>query len=134
MSQLPKDGYYMATVSLDTGGSIREYVQVQGGKVFTKSASELLPEACSDFAELGPIHFVCVFPGQAAIELEDLRAEVARLRKWIADLEVVDHNPGPHRKWADVRHWIPSGCQIFLGDPPPQDLTPTQPDPHSRPS
>ena len=85
MSQLPKDGYYMATVILDTGGSIREYVQVQGGKVFSKSASELLPEACSDFAELGPIHFVCVFPGQAAIELEDLRSKVKRLEEESAD-------------------------------------------------
>lgn len=85
MSQLPKDGYYMATVVLDTGGSIREYVQVQGGKVFTKSASELLPEACSDFAELGPIHFVCVFPGQAAIELEDLRAKLKQLEEESAD-------------------------------------------------
>lgn len=85
MTPLPKDGYYMATVILDTGGSIREYVQVQGGKVFSKSASELLTEACSDFAELGPIHFVCVFPGQAAIELEDLRAKVKQLEEESAD-------------------------------------------------
>lgn len=85
MSHLPKDGYYMATVALDTGGSIRGYVQVQAGKVFTKSAIELLPEACSDFAEIGPIHFVRVFPGQAAIELESIRAKVKRLEEESAD-------------------------------------------------
>ena len=85
MTQLPKDGYYLATVILDTGGSIREYVQVQDGKVFSKSASELLPEACSDFFEIGILHFVCVFPGQAAIELEDLRAKVKRLEEESAD-------------------------------------------------
>lgn len=120
MIQLPKDGYYMATVIRDTGGSIREYVQVQGGKVFTKHASELLPEACSDFAELGPIHFVCVFPGQAAIELESLRSEVTRLRQWIADLEVADYNSGPGRKHLNPTYSFPFGFQVMIGQPPPR--------------
>jgi hypothetical protein len=119
-TQIPKDGYYMATVTLDTGGSIREYVQVKDGKVFSKSAIEFLPEACSDFFEIGTLHYTCVFPGQAALELDSLRSEVARLRQWIDGLDEVDHNPGPHRKWADVSSWIPSGQTLFMGPPPPQ--------------
>ena len=146
----------MATVTLDTGGSIREYVQVKDGKVFSKSAIEFLPEACSDFFEIGTLHYTCVFPAQAALELDCLRAQVAsgqahqvaywrneaireqerteraeemvrqldadvtRLRQWIAGLDEIDHNPGPHRKWADVSSWIPSGQTLFMGPPPPQ--------------
>jgi hypothetical protein len=116
---IPKDGYYLCNVLLDTGGEVSRYVQVADGKVVAKGGQELLAEACSDFYEIGTLNYTCVFPAQAALELESLRSEVTRLRQWIAGLDEIDRNPGPDRKWADVSSWIPSGQTLFMGPPPP---------------
>jgi hypothetical protein len=74
---IPKDGYYHCKVVLSTGGEANRIVQVADGKVVTKDGHELLAEACSDFSEIGTLHYTCIFPAQAALELESLRAQVA---------------------------------------------------------
>jgi len=82
---IPKDGYYIADVQLDTGGTVPEYVHVNLGKPHNEWNEELLPEACSNFRELNTTLMVRVWPQNAAMELEALRDEVATLRKdqWV---------------------------------------------------
>lgn len=82
---IPKDGYYMARVQLDSGGLCPMYVHVKGGKPHDEWGGELLPEACSNFQEVNTTLMVRVWPEDAAMELEALRDEVATLRKdqWV---------------------------------------------------
>jgi len=71
---IPKDGYYMAKVQLDTGGMCPHYVRVKDGKPYSQWGDELLPEACSEFQEVNTTLMVRVWPEDAAMELEALRS------------------------------------------------------------
>lgn len=76
---IPKDGYYIADVQLDTGGTVPEYVHVNLGKPRNEWDEELIPEACSNFRELNTTLMVRVWPQNAAMELEALRTANAGL-------------------------------------------------------
>lgn len=75
----PKDGYYIADVQLDTGGTVPEYVHVNLGKLHNEWNEELLPEACSNFREVDTTLMVRVWPQNAAMELDALRTANAGL-------------------------------------------------------
>jgi len=85
---IPKDGYYMAKVQLDTGGMCPHYVRVKDGKPYSQWGDELLPEACSEFQEVDTTLMVRVWPEDAAIELEALRT---------AGQDAIDYIDGKHR-------------------------------------
>ena len=87
MSKLPKDGYYIAKVQLDTGGQWELYVRIKDGKLFTTLGVELLPEACSEFQEVNTARMVRAWPDDAAMELEALRAANAGLVEKVKRLE-----------------------------------------------
>lgn len=70
---IPKDGYYMAKVQLDTGGQCPHYVHVKDGKPYSQWGDELLPEACGEFQEIDTTLMVRVWPEDAAMKLEALR-------------------------------------------------------------
>lgn len=78
---IPKDGYYIADVQLDTGGTVPEYVHVNLGKPHDEWGEELLPEACSNFREVDTTLMVRVWPQNAAMELDSLRKAMATLRE-----------------------------------------------------
>lgn len=84
---IPKDGYYIADVQLDTGGTVPEYVHVNLGKPHDEWGEELLPEACSNFREVDTTLMVRVWPQNAAMELEALRTANAGLVERVKRLE-----------------------------------------------
>ena len=83
----PKDGYYIASVQYDTGGTLQTYVHVQNGIIRSNSGNELRAEACSEFSELGTLPFCAVWPERAAMELEALRTASAGLVEKVKRLE-----------------------------------------------
>ena len=85
----PKDGYYIADVQLDTGGTVPEYVHVNLGKLHNEWNEELLPEACSNFREVDTTLMVRVWPQNAAMELDALRTANAGLVERVKRLEEV---------------------------------------------
>lgn len=84
---IPKDGYYIADVQLDTGGTVPEYVHVNLGKPHDEWGEELLPEACSNFREVDTTLMVRVWPQNAAMELDALRTANAGLVERVKRLE-----------------------------------------------
>jgi len=82
----PKDGYYIADVQLDTGGTVPEYVHVNLGKPHNEWNEELLPEACSNFQEVNTTLMVWVWPQNAAMELDALRTANAGLVKEVRQM------------------------------------------------
>ena len=84
---IPKDGYYIADVQLDTGGTVPEYVHVNLGKPHDEWGEELLPEACSNFREVDATLMVRVWPQNAAMELDALRTANAGLVERVKRLE-----------------------------------------------
>ena len=84
---IPNDGYYLAKVQLDTGGERPTYARVKDGKPYDCLGSELLPEACSGFSEVHTTLMVRVWPDDAAMELEALRAANAGLVEKVRRLE-----------------------------------------------
>ena len=76
---IPKDGYYIADVQLDSGGLCPMYVHVNLGKPHDEWGGELLPEACSNFREVDATPMVRVWPQNAAMELDALRTANAGL-------------------------------------------------------
>lgn len=75
----PPNGYYIARVQYDTGGTLPTYVHVHDGVIRANDGSELRAEACSEFAEIGTLSFCGVWPERAAKELDTLRAALTRL-------------------------------------------------------
>lgn len=75
----PPNGYYIARVQYDTGGTLPTYVHVNDGVIRANDGSELRAEACSEFAEIGTLSFCAVWPDQAAKELDALRSAHTRL-------------------------------------------------------
>ena len=84
---IPKDGYYIARVQLDTGGQWELYVRIKDGKPHTTLGVELLPEACSEFQEVSTSQMARAWPDDAAMELEALRTANAGLVEEIDRLE-----------------------------------------------
>ena len=84
---IPKDGYYLAKVQLDTGGERQCYVRVKNGKLHDEEGEELLSDACGDFNELSSVMMAWVWPEDAAMELEALRTANAGLVKKVRRLE-----------------------------------------------
>ncbi len=84
---IPKDGYYIADVQLDTGGEHQLYVRVKGGKLHDEEGEELLPQACGDFNELSSVMIAWVWPEDVAMELEALRTANAGLMERVKRLE-----------------------------------------------
>lgn len=84
---IPKDGYYMAKVQLDTGGMCPHYVRVKDGKPYSQWGDDLLPEACSEFQEVDTTLMVRVWPEDAAMKIESLRAANAGLVEKVKRLE-----------------------------------------------
>ena len=84
---IPKDGYYIARVQLDTGGEHQRYVRVKGGKLHDEEGEELLPQACGDFNELSSVMIAWVWPEDVAMELEALRTANAGLVEKIKEME-----------------------------------------------
>lgn len=84
---IPKDGYYIARVQYDTGGTFSTYVHVHDGIIRANDGSELRAEACSEFAEIGTLSFCAVWPERAAIELHALRTANAGLVEKVKRLE-----------------------------------------------
>ena len=92
---IPKDGYYMAKVQLDTGGLCPHYVRVKGGKLYSQWGDELLPEACSEFRDVNTTLMVRVWPEDAAMELEALRTANRELVEALSAMEM----------------WVPTHCE-----------------------
>ena len=84
---IPKDGYYMAKVQLDTGGLCPHYVRIKDGKPHNQWGGKLLPEACNGFQEVDTTLMVRVWPEDAAMELEALRTANAGLVERVKRLE-----------------------------------------------
>ena len=84
---IPKDGYYIADVQLDSGGLCPMYVHVNLGKPHDEWGGELLPEACSNFREVDTTLMVRVWPQNAAMELEALRTANAGLVERVKRLD-----------------------------------------------
>lgn len=103
---IPKDGYYMAYVQLDTGGTVPEYVHVNLGKPRNEWDEELLPEACSNFREVDTTLMVRVWPQNAAMELEALRTANAGLVEKVKRLEEAGDATAIH---AGLPYLMPGG-------------------------
>lgn len=90
--EIPADGYYTALVNNDTGGELRKYVRVADKKAYSASGHHLKDGACSEFKPCNTWDFVYGFPKAAAKELDELRAEKARLEAWKAEVMAVEAN------------------------------------------
>ena len=75
----PPNGYYIARVQYDIGGTLPTYVHVHDGVIRANDGNELRAEACSEFSEIGTLSFCAVWPDRAAKELDALRAALTRL-------------------------------------------------------
>ena len=85
----PKDGYYLARVQHDTGGTLPTYVHVHDGVIRANDGNELRADACSDFRDVHTTLMVRVWPDDAAMELEALRTANAGLVERVRRLEAV---------------------------------------------
>lgn len=85
----PKDGYYLARVQYDTGGTLQAYVYVRKGVIRASDGDELKLDACLEFHPVSTQQFYDVWPGEAAMELEALRTANAGLVEKVKRLEEV---------------------------------------------
>lgn len=97
---IPKDGYYIARVQLDTGGQCPHYVRVKDGKPHSQWGDELLPEACSEFQEIDTTLMVRVWPEDAAMKLEALRTANAGLVERVK--QFTEALSDPAAVWANM--------------------------------
>lgn len=83
---IPKDGYYWADVVFDTGGIRRIAVRVRGGRVLSATGfgTEMIAR---EFEEMNPVAAVRIWPEEAAVEIETLRAANAALVEKVKRLE-----------------------------------------------
>lgn len=79
MSELPKDGYYIAVVQCDSGGEAAMHVKVLNGVPQTVRGDALVQSACSQFMEVSASEFCRAWPREAAMELDALRTANAGL-------------------------------------------------------
>ena len=98
--RIPKDGYYIARVQLDTGGEHQRYVRVKGGKLHDEEGEELLPQACGDFNELSSVMIAWVWPEDVAMELEALRTANAGLVERVK--QFTEALSDPAAVWANM--------------------------------
>lgn len=75
----PPNGYYIARVQYDTGGTLPTYVHVHDGVIRANDGNELRAEACSEFAEIGTLSYCGVWPDRAAKELDAARVRIQHL-------------------------------------------------------
>ena len=108
-TNIPKDGYYSATVYHDTGGPIRTPVQVDLGKVFNLCGAELLPDACSEFEEMPLRDAVTAWPDAHAGLIESLQNDVRELnvvlQDWRQQLDVLRRDA-----------WVGAACLHLLAE------------------
>lgn len=83
----PKDGYYIARVQYDTGGTLQTYVYVREGVIRASDGDELKLDACSEFHPVSTQQFCGVWPREAAMELDALRTANAGLVEKVKRLE-----------------------------------------------
>lgn len=84
---IPNDGYYIAHVQSDTGGSVPTYIRVKDGVIRDSDGDELRLDACSKFHPVSTQQFCGVWPQNAAMELEALRTANAGLVEKVKRLE-----------------------------------------------
>jgi hypothetical protein len=98
--EIPPDGYYIALVNHDTGGELRKYVRVADKKAYSASGYVLNDGACSEFKSCNTWDFVYGFPRAAAAELDELRAEKARLDEELKNIKAALADPDA--VWANL--------------------------------
>lgn len=84
----PPNGYYIARVQYDTGGTLPTYVHVHDGVIRANDGNELRAEACSEFSPVSTQQLCAVWPDRAAKELDAARARIKQLEdeitRWAA--------------------------------------------------
>lgn len=84
----PPNGYYIARVQYDTGGTLPTYVHVHDGVIRANDGNELRAEACSEFEPVLTQAFCGVWPDRAAKELDAARDRIKQLEdeitRWAA--------------------------------------------------
>lgn len=107
---IPKDGYYIATVLLDSGGATVSYVEVRDGTPLSRHGFELLPSACSNFFECSTVEYQQGWPERAALELDAIRTANKALVEQLAAHKAVVEDPAA--LWAN---WMRGTVKLPAG-------------------